>query len=90
MYVPEALAATLTLIVIVELAPAAIGPALVQETLTAPVQVQPLPKVLLAVKTLGNESLTVTVPLVAAAVLLVTVIAYCPVHSGRNCHSAAG
>jgi hypothetical protein len=70
----------LTFTVIVELAPAAIEFEVVQET-GLRVQVQPLPKVLLAVKTPAgeNESVTVIVPLVAAELPLVTMIAYCPV-----------
>ena len=77
-YDPEALAETLTFNVIVELAPGAMEFEVVQEK-GLRVQVQPLPTLPLAVKTLGNVSVTVTVPLVAAEVLLVTVIAYCPV-----------
>jgi len=43
------------------------------------VQFYPVPLALDAVKTLGNVSATVTVPLVAAALPLVAVIVYCPV-----------
>jgi hypothetical protein len=82
-YDPEASAETLTFSVIVELAPAAIEFEVVQET-GLRLHVQPLPKVLLPVKTLGNESVTVTSPVVAAEVLLVTVIAYCPVPPGAK------
>ena len=50
------------------------------------VQVQPVPARPVAVKTppLGRASATLTVPLVAEELLLVTVIEYCPVPFGVN------
>jgi hypothetical protein len=50
------------------------------------VHVQPVPPRLVAVKMppLGSESVTVTVPLVPEAVLLVPVIEYCPVPLGAK------
>jgi hypothetical protein len=76
-YVPEALPETLTFSVIVELAPAAIELDVVHEAVLT-VHVQPFPLILVGVKTLGSVSVTVTVPLVAVELPLVTVIAYCP------------